>query len=366
MELKAFRIIQRGTALYATALRAGDLVARARVDVWSPANPDGYQRLVSVRRTGELAWYLMEGEAVFPTSVLLSVRRDVTFREETEVDGQTLGVLQIPDGEPLWVIDGQHRVEGIRGAMERGQRDLEDYQVPVVIFVNPEKINEVRWFYLVNSRAKRVPTDIADRVLQRTLHEVGKAGLKAAESSQTKRGEKAVLQAKATDVVDYLRERCPVWKGRIEVPGEPKPSPYAVRQHTVVASLLEGVFKDPTLGRFETDSVAQLLDDYWCAIGRVYQEAVANPSQYSIQKTPGLYSLHMIFPDVFERCREVRDYSREKMEEILNHLAAEGVDSSFWHREDGNPLTFGTGMKSLRKLGDHLRDALPPLVLAGM
>jgi len=365
MRIKVFRFEQNGVPLFSAALRAEDLLASAKVDAWSPSNKDGYQRPLSARRIGELAWYLIQGEGLFPTSVLLSVRSEVEFREDAPVDGQVLGTLDIPEGEPLWVIDGQHRLAGVQGAIERGEQRLKDYQLPVVIFVNPDKLREIRWFYLVNNRAKNVPTDIADRILQRTYHEIGREALQAIESPQEKRAQKAVLQAKATDVVDYLMRKCPVWQDMIEVPGETKPSPYAVRQHTVVSSLLEGPFKDPTLARFEPDSVAELLDAYWCALREVFQDAFDSPGEYSIQKTPGLYALHMVFPDVFERCREVRDYSRAKIVELLNAI---GIDSNFWHKdsERGDPRTFGTGMKSLRLLAEYLRDQLPPLVLAGM
>ena len=366
MRIKCFRVEQRGTPLFASAMRAEELIERSSVDVWSPSTKDGYQRSLSQRRVAELAWYLIEGEALFPTSVLVSVRDDVVFQEEPGANGQVVGTLDIPEEATLWIIDGQHRVAGIQGAIDRGAQDLKDYQVPVVIIVNPEKLKEVRWFYLVNSKAKSVPTDIADRILQRTYHELGREQMKAIESNTEGRAEKAVLQAKATDVVDYLMAKCPVWKDMVELPGEVKPSPYAVRQHTIVSSLLEGVFKDATLARLESDYVGQLLDTYWCALREVFTTAVDNPDQHSIQRTPGLYSLHMLFPDVFERCRETREYSQAKMVEILNNLPIEGIESKFWHKEEGDPLTFGTGMKSLRRLTDHMREALPPLVLAGM
>lgn len=366
MRIKVLKLEQNGKPLYVTAMRAGDLLGQTKVDSWSSSNTDGYQRPLSQRRIGELAWYLMESkEGLFPTSVLVSVRSKVDFTEEARLDGIALGSLDVPDGEPLWVIDGQHRLAGIQGAIDRGAQDFSDYQMPVVIFVNPDRHDEIRYFYVVNSRAKNVPTDIADRILQRTRKEKGDEWLRETESPQEGKAEKAILQARATDVVDHLMANCPVWKDMIEIPGDKKPSPQAVRQHTIVSSLLEGPFKDPTLVRFETEEVGKLLHTYWCALQEAFPEAFEEPAKYSIQKTPGLYGLHMVFPDVFERCRETRDYSQAKMVDLLRNT---DLDSQFWHKDEevGNLRTFGTGMKSLRLLAAHIRSQLPKLVLAGM
>jgi hypothetical protein len=238
-----------------------------------------------------------------------------------------------------------------------------DYPVPVVIVANPEKLKEIRLFYLVNSRAKSVPADIAERLLQKTLDELGTLQFKTVEAASDKRAEKSLLKARATNVVDYLRERSEVWKGFIEVPGEPKPHPRAVKQHTLVSALLEGPFKDPSVVRLTDKDIGQLIDRYWRALRSVFPEAFDDPDDYSIRRTAGVYSLTMLFPDVFERCREARDYSVKKMEEILRGM---NLDSEFWHTEPnrGDPKTFGTGMKSLRLLTDHMRELLPKLTLA--
>lgn len=361
MKIQVLEAEQKGVPLYIGALRAEELLKGAQVDTWSPGNPQGYQRGLVSKRIGEVAWYLIDGEGIMPTTVLLSVRTHI------EPDS---GVLEIPDGEPLWVIDGQHRVAGLRGAIDRGQQSLNDYLIPVTILANPDRFDEMRLFYIVNSRAKSVPTDIADRLLQRALQERGELWIREKEAPQEKKAEKAYHQARATGIVDYLRDKCPVWRDMVELPGETKPNRYAVRQHTLVTSLLEGVFKDSSLTRWEDTALGELLDRYWQALSEVFPEAFQEPGEYSIRRMPGIYALHMIFPDVFERCREtmgpVADkYSKERMTAILKEM---GLESEFWHTdpERGDPRTLGTGMKSIRLLAAYLRGSLPPLALAGM
>ena len=367
MKLKVLRMEQSGVPIYLGVLPAEILTneERARVDRWSPSNPKGYQRAIQDKRANEAAWYLIKAEGWFPTSVLVSIRENVGFDEAGRNDWCTEGYLDVPDSSVLWIIDGQHRVEGLKRAIERGAQDLKGYQVPVAIVVNTDVVSEMRMFYIVNTRAKSVSADIADRLLQQALKEKGGLWLKETESKYLAKSEKLVLQARATNVVDYLNASCPIWQDFVAVPGAVKPHPMAIKQHTLVSSLLEGTMKDHSIERLDDRSIGELLNSYWQALGAVFPEAFNKPENHSIRRTAGVYSLHMLFPDIFERCREARAYRAEDMKEILDHT---GLTSEFWSTEAdvGDTRTFGTGMKSLRLLADYLRSQLPPLTLAGM
>jgi DGQHR domain-containing protein len=358
MQLKVIRVQQKGQVLYVGWLPAEELIKRGKVDKWTPTHSDGYQRSLVERRVAEVAWYLMNAEGVMPTSVLLSVRRKVKFNEERSV-------LEIPDEETLWIIDGQHRVAGLVGAIERGAQEMKDYPLPVVIMTNPDRVDEMRYFYVVNSKAKSVPTDVVERILQRTLAERGRQWMLEKEEKVEKGAYRAVNRAKAVGVVDYLRSECPVWKSMVSVPGEPKPNANAVKQHTLVGALVDGPYKVPTLAELDTASLGVLLGHYWEAVREVWPEAFADPKSYSVMKSTGVWVLTLLFNDVFERCREVRDYSQAKMVEILRHI---GIDSEFWSSDPdkGNPLTFSTSLKSMRLLYAFLQEQLPRLTLAGL
>ena len=358
MELEVRRIEQKGQVLYLGWLPAKELITRGQVDMWTPNNSNGYQRALVPKRIGEVAWYLVEGEGVMPTSVLLSVRSEAVFNEERSV-------IDIPDEETLWIIDGQHRVAGLVRAMEQGAQELLDYPLPVVIMVNPDRFDEMRSFYVVNSRAKSVPTDVVERILQRTRAERGELWLREHEDKAEKKADRAVNAANAVGVVDYLRSQCPVWKGMVAVPGEPKPNVNAVKQHTLVVSLLDGPYKVKTLADLDISSLGVLLSRYWEAVQEVWPEVVEEPKLYSVMKSTGVYVLNALFVDVFERCREARDYSKPKMVELLQSL---GIGSKFWSSDEneGDPLTFSTSLKSMRLLHASLKGQLPGLVLSGL
>jgi DGQHR domain-containing protein len=358
MELEVTHIKQKDTDLYLSWLPAEELIKRGRVDTWTPGHTDGYQRVLMPKRVGEVAWYLKEAEGIMPTSVLISIRSDIKPDKEKRR-------LDIPDETILWIIDGQHRVAGLARAIEQGEQELNGYPLPVVIMVNPNKFDEMRAFYLVNSRAKSVPTDVAERILQRTMAQRGESWIREHEAEEFTKSQKAINQAKATEVVDHLRSESAVWKGMIAVPGEPKPNVNAVKQHTMVMAMLEGAFKDATLANLDPRALGELLARYWDAIKETWPEAFAEPKLYSVLKSSGVWSLNMLFRDVFERCRESKDYSNAKMVELLRSLA---VGSEFWcsSPDKGDPRTFGSSLKAIRLLHAFLREQLPKLTLAGL
>jgi DGQHR domain-containing protein len=363
MQLSAFKVTQNGVDVYVGIVPARDLVGgRTRVDVWRPSNPQGYQRDLARRRITEVTHYLTKDDGVFPTTVLLSYRKPARFRAEA-TDGQHLfGTLQLSDKESLWVIDGQHRLAGLEDAIEQGHRELLDYPVPFSLLVNPDQFQEARWFYLVNSRQKRVPVDLAEQLLAQAIDTRGEEWLIDTEHPSDVKGEALVQQAKVLRAVDMLMERCPQWQRRIYRPGEPKPSKEAIKAHTMVASLQRGALTDPGVRRLlqNPDNFAELLHRYWCALQQTFPEAFEGGDAYSIRRTQGLYSLHMIFPDVLELCREARDYSQEEMRRILSNLSE---DSDFWSRDEtvGDPRTGSTSMAALRRLARHLRQQLPEI-----
>lgn len=358
MELEVTRIEQKGVVLYLGWLRAEELIRRGRVDKWSPSHSEGYQRELVPKRVAEVSWFLREAEGVMPTSILVSIRSDVKVNEEKRK-------LDIPDEAILWIIDGQHRVAGLAKAIEQGAQELQDYPFPVVVMVNPDKTDEMRAFYLVNSRAKSVPTDVVERILQKTRAEKGEEWIRKQEYEAYKKSERAVNMAKAVEVVDYLRSECLVWKGMVAVPGEPKPHVYAAKQHTMVVAMLEGAYKNSTLAGLETRALGELLGCYWEALQEIWPEAFAEPKLYSVRKSSGVWSLNMLFVDVFERCREVRDYNKPKMVELLRYL---GIDSEFWSSDPnkGDPRTLGSSLKAIRLLHAFLREQLPALTLVGL
>jgi DGQHR domain-containing protein len=175
LKLKAFSINQEGgmegIKIYVSTMAALDLIERCSIDRWTIDNTKGYQRMPEERRfsegRGSIVRYLMKEIGCFPTSVLLNVRGELAFEEDDDLGWCALGELDIGE-ERLWLIDGQHRVEALKRAIERNA-DFEGYPVVVSILRLPKRFDELMLVYIVNRRQRSVPTDLAYRHLQRRL-----------------------------------------------------------------------------------------------------------------------------------------------------------------------------------------------------
>jgi len=334
-------------------MKVKELLKRCKVDSIGPDNPDGYQRPLVESRKRFVKRYLEEEEGDFPTSILLNIRdpSGVWFKSVTKVDdGIERGILVIPEDKVMWLVDGQHRVKGIEYAIENGLSWLEDYPLLISLFVGLSRYDEMREFYIVNTRQKGVPADVAERHLLGMVQAEGKIRVMELE------GKSKYRQARALKIVDMLRQRKDSpWYKAIRFPGEPKSAVHLVRQHTMVVAVKE-IFRNPMVELIPDDQIGELIITYWQAIRELLPEAFTNPNEYTIQKIPGVYALHMIFPDVFELCRDYNDFSKERMKEIVGNIK---MDSEFWHVERGHHLAKETGMRSIRLLAELLRDQLP-------
>lgn len=354
----ALKIEQKDVELYVTALSFGELKKYAKVDNFSPDNPDGYQRPVIERRLREIARYVLNEEGVLPTSVVVCIRDEdigkVTFQSEPSEDGYAkLGTLTIPEGVTLWLVDGQHRFYGVNSAYEKNDAaELSDYPFPITILAGLDRYGEMTNFNIVNTRQKKMPTDIVDRHLVQQLQKEG--GLDMVVAGK----EKEYRRALATQIADKLNEAPGPWHQQIAIPGVSGRDKGLIRQHALVVSL-DPVMKDAWISTRDGDDIVKLLGNYWGALAKTWPEAFASPGDYRVQATVGIYSLHMVLPSVIQLCLAQQDVSEKKMEEIWK---ATGIVSSFWHKDlnqGADPMTLGTGMASIRALAEYLRGELP-------
>lgn len=339
MKFKAFRVEQWNSAgdrtyIYLTHMTVDELLKNYKIDRYTPENPDGYQRMPLLKRLtgskGTPVYYLREELGVFPTSILLNVRGDVSFSTVPGSDDESFVELTIPDDEPLWLIDGQHRVEALR-MIKTEDPSFADYPLSVSIMNLQDVFDEMLHFYIVNKRQKAVPTDLAYRNLQRMYEKKGENWLYAME------GIKGVRFAISSGITDYLNqaEDSP-WKGRIKLVAEDwKEDKHIVKDSTMTGSLVQ-VVKQAGFEGMSIKDLGRLLTMYWRAITNIYAGIFEKPEKYQILATPGLYAFHGLFPTIFARCAAYEDVSETKMTSILELLKKEtpGIKYPF----DG-PLT---------------------------
>lgn len=352
-----FRQKRPDVNLYVTALPVKDLLGRYTSDTYRSDNPSGYQRQVTPSRVRQMSTYLRAEEGMLPTSIVLCIRQPHRAQFEpvgTETGGGESGLLTISPDVRLWVVDGQHRLSGLERALKKDKAKwVGDYPLPVVIVEGIDQYEEMRYFHVINTRHKGVPTDVVDRHLL-SMREAEGVGLIERE------GEKGYQRARATKLTDVLNnDPASPWRGMIRMPGEPLRPEHTMRQHSMVSSL-DPVVNDGLIRRVTDEEAAKLLLNYWNAAKALWGSAFEEPREYVIQKSLGAGALHQIFSDVMELCRAADDYSTEKMNDSLSYV---GRSAGFWHSVRGHHMVRQSGARYVRALAEYLRERLPRPVL---
>jgi DGQHR domain-containing protein len=367
LRVRAIRFEQNGRVFYSAVIPAGEAIARSRVDVWSAdVDPDeaGYQRAPMKSRLREVASYVEGENAILPLGGLLNARarngssygQVLKFEPDSGDGAGQSGWLTIPEtATPLEIVDMQHRLWGIRHAIEvDGRKDLEGFPVVVTIADGLSKMEEVEQFELINTTQKRVRTDLARRLMAFQAKDVDRRVSLA--------GRGRLWEAKGPMVADWLNKNGEVWEGRIIPPNKSKTEmPRSVVRETSFVTSLKPILQAPIFQRMSEEHAATLVDRYWQAIRRVWPKAFEYPNEHVIQKTPGVFSLHMLFPEVFElvRADSGRDLTADNILAAIRPWTELG--EGFWEagNEDG-AARYGS-MKGFSRLAQELREKLPEL-----
>ncbi|MBB3009992.1 DGQHR domain-containing protein [Cupriavidus alkaliphilus] len=212
-------IAQGDLKLYATSLKVSDLLIPKfySVETLDPEDPtdSGYQRLLNKSRAKKLADYIVAGQktkdAFLPTSIFLATHCSLPFDPQSntvEIDIDKIG--------PFSVVDGQHRVEGLKMAAEKDSAVL-DFEVPVNIAVELSKIAQMCHFLLVNTTQKSVDKAVEQRIFARLSEAIDVEDIPSLPRWISKAVGKGDDE-KALNYVDYLNnEPESPWFGRIEM-----------------------------------------------------------------------------------------------------------------------------------------------------
>ena len=367
LTIPAIRLEQNGRVFYCTAIPAGEVIRRSIVDTWSadaPADEAGYQREPSRARLREVANYVEGENAILPQGGLLNARSHdgQEFGDQLhfvpsgpKVGNVQGGMLTIPaEALPLYIVDMQHRLGGIQVAIEEDRRDdLENFPIVATIADGLSRLDEIEQFELINTTQKKVRTDLARRLMaiqieepDRRMHIEVKGRL---------------WEARGPLVADWLNRNGRVWKGRILPPNKSKREmPNGIARETSFVTSLKPVLQTPLFQRMQEEQVSIVLDRYWEAIDRLFPEAFRRPNEHVIQKTPGVFSLHSLAPDVVELVRsENNELTTDAFEKALEPLRS--LSSEFWQADNLEGAGRYGGMKGYAQLAAELRRLLPDL-----
>lgn len=144
----------------------------------------GIQRPVEKKRVKDLQSYVTNEDACFPTAIIISIPGECARFDEKTNTMVVSNKTDVPDGEsPIYlkeiakVIDGQHRIEGLRNYQGKS------FQLNVSIFVDIDTATQAQIFGTVNLEQTKVNKSLVydlfalatHRSPQKTCHNIAVA-----------------------------------------------------------------------------------------------------------------------------------------------------------------------------------------------
>jgi DGQHR domain-containing protein len=282
----------------------------------------GYQRQPQEPRINSLASDLRKDRTDLPTAVLLNIRnRDA----KAALDGNNLRIgNRLIAAEPLkfYVVDGQHRILALEKLMAEDSERWSHFMIPFVCLLGATEDQEMEQFYIVNSTAKSVKTDLALALLRRRAE----GDDEVYEALQEKGKEWQVI---GQALVERLAVESQIWKNRVRLPSMEK-GDTTIPSASMVTSL-KPVLSSPYFGRLKPDQHLKIIEAYWRGIREVLRPAFDDPEEYVLQKGVGVIIMHMILPSVVECIRnkgllitEHESYARV-LEQALTNIQGENT-----------------------------------------
>lgn len=174
MKLRYIEIEQPIGTFYLASMPATALYDVVEVRPHGEDDPEGVQRELSEKRANDIRDFCSDTDAVFPTPIVISIKKNVPYNIDVKNH-----VITLPDHMKVGeVIDGQHRLWGINRSQYKGS-----FELPVVLMFNLTLQEKAYVFSIVNKTQTKVNKSLiynlfgltTDRSPYKTAHEIARA-----------------------------------------------------------------------------------------------------------------------------------------------------------------------------------------------
>ena len=315
LTLPVAKVKQGDLTLYATAIRVKILIKDNfySVETLDPRGPSdsGYQRLLNEARARKLADYVVKGQqeqdAFLPTSIFLATDKTLSFDADTSTitfDTMAIG--------PFSVVDGQHRLEGLKMAAKKDDRVLE-FEVPVNIAANLPKLHQMCHFLIVNTTQKSVDKGVEQRIVARLTDALGVEDTPSLPKwilNVVERGE----VEKAVGLVDFLNtELDSPWCGKIRMANDPVAN--MINQGTFVKAIVKYVLtaNNPIAAMSDIKKERKIFLNYWKAVAGIIDDGSASV----LYRYNGVELFCRFSIPFFTKLLNSRDFTVKTMQDLL-------------------------------------------------
>jgi DGQHR domain-containing protein len=264
VEVKATVAKQRDWQIFSFVLDSSTFDRIAFVSRRDDDKEAGYQRNLSKQRAADIAHYIDKENGCIPNSILVNLEQGATYDEKTQT-------LRIPDQpKAAWVIDGQHRMFGLRQARTT-------YDLVVTAFLDINVAEQAKQFKIINSKQKGVPTSLLYDLLD-----------------LTKDG--TYVQQRGHELATRLNEDAESpWYHQIDLTGS---GDGLITQTRVVTAVENLISERGALFQYSEEEQYGILRNYFTAIKTIFTSDWGNKNSV-LTKALGFSAWLIVLPQVF-------------------------------------------------------------------
>lgn len=345
MLIKVQKCQQNDNAVYTGKMSVAELIKVSDVD-YADADEgrSGYQRKPNEKRFHEIANYMKYDKSMLPPAIIMSYRGTLKTANK---NGDIMDI-EIPNGEKLWVIDGQHRLGGLKLLATDAAYDCghyKNFQMPVVIIECPSINVEAYQFSVINSEAKKVSKYLANEGI-----------LKGGGKGLT--GKKSWL-SRAVATTEYLyKNPNSLMYQRIKHPNSDRGGDYFCSALGMMNSL-DTLLSSPDYAALwdkEPEKIMKMVSDYWAAWKEVVPFCFEDHKKYALFKNSGLISLNYCLVTMITQIKKTYP-TQEEFEKVIKKLG-NYITREYWSVEsaDGMIHNLGKGqiIEEARKISNKI------------
>ncbi len=316
----AAKVKQGALSFYVTSFKVRDLMRENFYSIQrlDSETGDGYQRVLQESRAKRLAAYIIKGQdtkdAFLPTSIFLATENSIAFDDENNTisfDTEDIGEFN--------VVDGQHRLEGLKLAAKKDESVL-DFEISVNIAYNLPYLHQMCHFLIVNTTQKSVDKGIEQRIISRLTASLDMESTPTMPQWIQRIVEKGDT-AKALKLVEYLNEtQDSPWQGKVLMANQIKKDypNTTIKQDSFVKLINTYILtaNNPLTGIEDTDRERKIFLNYWKAITSLLKQP-GDESPTVLYKQIGMELFSMFSIPFFHKLNSERDYRIETMQKHL-------------------------------------------------
>lgn len=349
MDIFGIKTLQNGIGLFCTKMTVSQLAQVGQVDFADPATgKKGYQRKPDEKRFFELAKFLTskdpknKGSVILPPAIIASYRGALDYKEGKNGFCE----ITVPDGEKIWIIDGQHRFGGLMvaaglysskgtgkkmDALKEHHAKFQSFEIPVIIIESKDVNVEAYQFSVINSEAKKVDKYLATAGI-----------LKGGGPIPTSQN---AWEGRAHVVCERLRlDPASPLQGKIKHPNDK--GRFWCTAKGMMNALKFPLNSGTYAGAWEngqSEEICQMFINYWNAWKKVAPFCFENHKEYALFKSSGITAFNYILNTIAKKTKE--EFPSEQ--DFVKALNALGRYKSreYWHvnTADGINLSRGYG-----------------------